>query len=216
MANSSSSTPAPADPWTAEVMRLVEVDQKATVELVARLVTIQTATRSVVVPIAGAFAGLALTNNAPALAFVAIPILLIAIGIESRLGRLQQQAHRRAVYLEGIVQANLTDLANRGTVVSGDATAKLYRKLDGYQFGSSRSLRAVPFKKLMQVAVRRAVTWMYVALIAIAVVAGLAASALAPDPVEACLKVGDGSSVRVTGSGVTLSGDVDVVPCPAR
>lgn len=206
----------PADPYAVEVMRLVEADQKATIEVVARFITLQTATRSVVVPIAGGFAGLALTNNAAALAYVAIPILVIAIGIESRLGRLQQEAHRRAVYLEGVVQAHLNELANRGTVVADEAAAKLRRQLNGYQFGISRSFRVVPFKKLVQVAVRRAVTWMYVALIILAVAAGVTASALAPKPTEACVKVGDGPVVRVTGQGLTLSGDLTVVPCPTR
>ena len=214
MTNLSQPASSHADAYTAEAMRLVEADQKATVELVARFVTLQTATRSVVVPIAGAFAGLALTNNAPALAYVAIPILLIAIGIESRLGRLQQQAHRRAVYLEKIVQARLNELSNRGTVVANDAEAKLRRQLDGYQFGSSRSLRIVAFKELFQVAVRRAVTWMYAALIGLAVAAGIVASALAPEPTEACFRVVDGPIVRISGEALTLSGEITIVPCP--
>ena len=206
----------PSSPYVDEALRLVQADQKATVELIARFITLQTATRSVVVPIAGAFAGLALTNHAPALAYVAIPILLIAISIESRLGALQQEAHRRAVYLEGLVQSNLSELSNRGTPVSGDAAKKLIRKLNGYQFGTSRSFRVVPFKTMVHVAARRAVTWMYVALMVLVVIAGLTASALTPIPTDTCIRVGSGPVIRVSGEGVTMSGNFTVIPCPQR
>lgn len=125
------------DPRRTEALRLVESDHKATIDLIGRLITIQTATRAAIVPISAAFAGLALTNHRAVLAWVAIPILLLAVGIEARTGIMQQRAHRRAAYLERIVQANLSALAEQGTVVSDQAVGELRRQLDGYHLGAA-------------------------------------------------------------------------------
>jgi hypothetical protein len=204
------------DPRRTQALRLVEADQKATVDLIARLIGIQTATRAAVVPIASGLGGLALSNHNAALALVAIPIVVLAIGIEARTGELQRRAHRRSTYLERIIQADLSALAENGTPVQDQADQALRRQLDGYQYGASRSLQVVGFRALVKGAVRQASSWLYLFLIVLLVVAGLFAESTAPKPAEICLKTESGAVVRIEGSGLTLSGDLTVIPCPPR
>jgi hypothetical protein len=210
-----SAASAESDQRQTETLRLVEADEKATIDLITRLMGTQTATRAAVVPIASGLAGLSLTNHSAGLALVAIPIVIVAIGIEARTGYLQRQAHDRSTYLERIVQDHLTALAEHGGPMQQEANQDFRQQLDGYQYGTSRSLRLVGPHELLGSGLRQASSWLYLCLIALLIIAAIFAAATAPKPTGTCLKTGSGAVVRVEGSGVKLSGDLTVVACPA-
>jgi hypothetical protein len=204
---------ASADP-VVEVIRLVEADHKATTEFIARLIGIQTATRAVVVPLASALAGLALTNHLWGFAAAAIPILVVGLIVEARNEGLRDLAHRRSTRLERIIQSYVTSLVEEGRPVQGHARDRLHREVDSYEFGLSRSLRKVGFKKAVGEALTQAVAWIYLVLIVLlGVIVGYALTH-ASGEVEVCLKDESGAIVHIGGRAVTLTGKVTIVACP--
>lgn len=202
------------DPFRTEATRLVDLDQKSTLDLLTRLVAVQSATRATAVPVASGFAALALANHSVALAMLVIPVVVLSMVIEARAGDLQQRAHARSTYLERITQANLRVLAEQGKATSELANRDLRRLLDGYQYGASRSLRAVRARAVFRRMLRQASTLLYLGLIILLVAGSVIIITATPQPTVACLQTAPGTVVRVEGEGVKLSGDVSLVPCP--
>lgn len=199
-----------------EMMRLVESDHKATTEYIARVTTLRTAARGVIVPLASGLAGLALANQNWVVAVVAIPTLVIGMVSEARSDFLLKIAHNRLLRLEHKVQSYLTYLNETGTVAA-DAKLRLDREIDTYQFGMSRSLRGQSLKKTVATASRTVMFWLYVtlivALVAIGVVVGVVHSSSKAD-VSYCLVSKTGAVVEIHELPSIRAGSAELVPCP--
>jgi hypothetical protein len=199
-----------------EMLRLVESDHKATTEYIARLATLRTAARGVIVPLASGLAGLALANQNWVVAIVAIPTVAIGAISEARSDFLLKIAHNRLLRLEYKVQAYLTYLNETGTVAA-DAKLKLDREIDTYQFGISRSLRGQSLKKTLTIASRTVMFWLYVTLIVALVVIGVVVGlvhASSKAEVDACLVSKRGTIVEVHELPSVRAGSIELVPCP--
>jgi hypothetical protein len=201
-----------------EMLRLVEGDHKSTTDYIARVTTLRTATRAVIVPLASALAGLALANHDWIVAVAGIPTVIIGAASEARSDFLLKIAHKRLMRLEYKVQAYLDYLNETGTVADA-AKLKLEREIDTYQFGISRSLRGQALRKTLAAAAKTTMFWFYVALIiilvAVSVTVGLMKSN-APQQVESCLITENGGVVRLRELPEAQTGNLELVPCPRK
>jgi hypothetical protein len=152
------------DERTREIVRIIESDHKATVELIARLTTLRAGLRTVVVTLASTVLGLTLAQKSWFVAAIGIPIVLAGYLAEARLEFLVRLAHDRSVRLERKIQAYLSVLIESGAVAQ-DARENFDREIDTYQFGSSRSLRGPSAWKMIRKSLRDFMTWVYVAFV---------------------------------------------------
>ena len=67
-----------------EILRLIEADHDDTTQFIARLIGLQSTTRTIAVTLVSALAGFALANHSPIMALAGVPIVLLAVGSEVR------------------------------------------------------------------------------------------------------------------------------------
>ena len=162
----------------AEVLRLVEVDHRATTEFVARMITLDLATRGVVFTASVGLAGLAASSKTWVLVIAAAPLLLVGLIVEVRSGFLIDRAHRRSIALERIVQSHVSVHVEAGRAQADRAVRSRQRHLDSYVFGVSHVLEPVIWRQAIDRALSQVYPWLYgalaVMLIAVATVVGLA------------------------------------------
>lgn len=204
------------DETTKEIVRVIEADHKATIELVSRLVTVRTGVRGVVITLASTVLGLSITQSSWPLAAFGIPIVILGYAAEARIEFLVRAGHDRAVGLERKIQAYTSTLLETG-IVREDAKENFRREIETYQYGVSRSLRgpsaSVAFKKSL----RDAMTWVYLVFVILlgtmAISAGLKGS-LGASTRAGCMNAGTGI-VEIRELPTVRSGTVVLSTCPA-
>jgi len=210
---SNSNPPHPTEA-TKEIVRVVESDHKATLELISRLATLRAGLRGVIITLASTVLGLAIAQSSWPIAAFGVPVVVAGYFAEARLEFLLRLAHDRAVTLERKVQAYLSALVETG-VVRQDADAAFQREVKTYQFGTSRSLRGPSITKTIEKSVRDVMTWVYVAfVIALTVSAAIIGyRQLAAPPKVYCVEAGTGilESREIP---TARTGSVSLVPCP--
>ena len=153
------SDPSAAD-QTKEVIRLIEADNKATIDFISRLTTLRATVRGVIVTLGSTLAGLAFTQHNWVVAAAGIPVVLAGGIAEAKTDFLVQVAHNRSVRLEWKIQAYIA-LLIEDSPVKADAAARFRREIDTYQFGTSRSLRGSSIWKSLAISSKRAAFWLY-------------------------------------------------------
>lgn len=210
------SNPVPSPP-SQEVLRLVEADQRQAIEFISRMINIETATRAVILPLASALAGLAVTNDSWALAVAGVPVVIMGLLMEVRSGYLRHIGHRRAVNLERIMQSYVTYLREVGRPLATKTATKLEVDIDSYEVGMSRSLRNMRWGPGLKLAFGGIAAWLYVGvLIALLAAAGVGLSNHSPAIASGtmCIQGPSGALLRISGSEISVRGDVTLVECP--
>jgi hypothetical protein len=197
-----------------EILRLIEADHDDTTQFIARLIGLQSTTRTIAVTLVSALAGFALANHSPIMAMAGVPIVLLAVGSEVRSSYMLRLAHQRSTLLERTIQTYVISLRESASPVSDVATNRWRDALDIYEFGLSRSLRNVPWQKAVGQATRGATFWFYLVLLALLVVVALLGHTESPRKIDACIRSDSGAVVEVRGSAAVLSGHLTVIPCP--
>lgn len=203
---------------TREVVRIIEVDHKATTELIARLTTLRGGLRGILVALFSTLLGLAIAQQSWLIAAIGIPVIAAGLFAESRTDFLVRLAHNRSVRLEHKIQTYISAVIETG-VVGDDARRKFQREVDTFQFGTSRSLRGISAKNALKASLRNPIFWLYIffvaALSATAISFGILASTTSgPGPTK-CATLSNGAVVEFAQQPKVLSGQLQLGTCPA-
>lgn len=199
-----------------EAAKLLETDLKAGADFIARVLTLRTASRAVVVSLVSALAVYSLTNHAWAPAVVGLIVAVTGLLSEAYSEFIQNITHNRLTQLEHKVQAYISYLIEDGPVAN-DAKRRLTTELATYQFGTSRSLRGSSIWKTLKVAWRTLGFWLHTCLIILMIIATiLGISGDDKSDAAICFRTASGTQIRVHEMPVLSGGPIEMIPCPGR
>jgi hypothetical protein len=199
-----------------EAARILEADLKAGADFIARVLTLRTASRAVVVSLVSALAVYSLTNHAWAPAVVGLIVATTGLLSEAHSEFIQSITHNRLTRLEHKVQSYISYLIEDGPVAN-DAKRRLTTDLATYQFGTSRSLRGSSILKTLRVAWRTLGFWLHACLILLMIFATILGF-VGNDNADAgiCFRTASGTQIQVHEMPVISGGPIEMIPCPGR
>lgn len=208
----SPSSPFPEIPFASDLLTLVESDLEASRGLVQRLSSVSDALVATMLTVAGLFVGLAYSGNAPALAYIAAPIVLTIGLLEATNNVHMRRVLARIRSLEKLLHAYVMAYRETGTV-RDQAIDHLRDALDRYQFGTERTFRKPAFEDTWRTNRFRPRSWIFILVGLGCIVAGLVSEDDPASEPTLCIELADGVVVALPETDLVTAPHDSLVPC---
>ena len=170
-ATGASDASVPELPFVDDLLKVARDDLDAARGLLQRLLSIGDALLASTLTVAGLFLGLAFSNHSKAAAFVAVPIVLVLAYLDAANWVHFRGVTSRIRSLEGLFDAYIIVLRERGTV-RPDALSALRGQIDEYQFGIEGTLETPTRSELWEQNHARPRFWIYLVMAAVLAACG--------------------------------------------
>ncbi len=206
--------PIPELPYARDFIDAAKGDLDAARALLQRLLAITDALFATAITLTSLFAGLAFTNKNGAIAFVAIPLLVVLAYLDGLHWAHFRRAAARVRSLERLFHAYVAVLREAKTV-RPQVIQELRVHIKRYQFGVERALEPVSLRLVWLSNWRRVRWWMYPVVALVLVVFGVW---FVPDKESTsgsvCITDAAGTVVKFERTPSVVTGSITLVPCP--
>lgn len=193
-----------------EILRLAESDLDAARSSVGRVIGTRDALRAAGTTLTLASLGLAVANDEPDIAVLAVPlILLLGLGEarqEIALNHVTDEARRSEKVVDGYFKV-LREVGDERLI----EVERLRGRIDQYEFGIERTLRRAKFSQYARATIGRPVWYLFVLLVALLIGAGVYLNRGTKTD-DVCLDTGR-REVRVAELPEVEDGELVVIPC---
>ncbi len=202
----------PSSAEAKELIRLVEADLAAARSFVARLVAIRDGLWAATLTAATAFAGVAVANSQPNLAFggAAVVLLLMVPEVQNDIVFRRVRGATRA--REGVIRSYAAAIREAGA--AGHAARKSFRlAINRFTFGIEGALRSGSARAVITSTFKRARWYMHIAIAVLLIGLGVLLSSRDSPDSRVCIEGQSGQTVEMESLPELTSGSLVVIPC---